>query len=470
MGETAAHGVSKAVDSIQHQLCAYASGLTFEQLPADAIHAAKVRIIDIFGALIGGYFGEALQIARNLAAGYSNEHGATIIGTRMKTTPDMAAFVNASAPHYVEMQDAYHWPGGALVGHPSDTIMPILAAGEHRHVSGRQFMTAVVLGYEVFCRFSDKFHNAAFDYANFSLLGSAVGAGKVLGLTSEQLSHCISMAVVPNVALRQAKDNHLSMWKEMASGQAGRAGVFAALLARAGMEGPHLPFEGKAGWCDHVARERFTLGPMGGEGGERFRVQESLIKNRPAAGSTISTILAAEKVGPLRDIKDVRKITVEVYKRVENNSYSDERLWNPDSRGVANHSFPYCVAVALMDGRVTSNSFNEAHIWNPGLRDLMRKIEIVVNDEFAKAYERIPQEHRSRVTVETMGGNRLVGETGGDDDDLAAPRSDAQIEEKFRELAEDALGAKRVKSVLDQLWNLDAMADIGKLPPAFVFV
>src|SRR6202008_4017383 len=125
----------------------------------------------------------------------------------------------------------------------------------------------------------------------------AVAAGKLLGLTPAQLSHCIAMAVVPNVTLEQAKNKggHRSMFKAVATGNAGRAGVFAALLARAGMEGPHLPFEGKAGWCDHVAGERIPLDALGSDGAS-FKVQDSWLKLRPCAANAMAPVLAAEKV------------------------------------------------------------------------------------------------------------------------------------------------------------------------------
>src|SRR5688572_8262668 len=123
-------GIKKAVDSIQEQLTSYGYGLKYDDLSSDAIHAAKLRIIDTLGALVGGFFGEACQIARNVAADMPNADGATVLGTRMKTTPDMAAFVNATNARYTEMTDSYHWPGSRH-GHPSDTITPVLAAAEH---------------------------------------------------------------------------------------------------------------------------------------------------------------------------------------------------------------------------------------------------------------------------------------------------------------------------------------------------
>ena len=270
-----------------------------------------MRIIDTLGALIGGFFGEPCRIARNLAAQAPDPAGATVIGTRMKTSPDMAAFTNATTSRYIELMDSYHWPG-SLTGHASDTTTPVLAAAEHAHADGRKFMTGVVLSYEVFLRFCDALHDMSFDNTNFACLGTAIAAGKMFDLSAPQLAHCISMAVVPNNVLRQVRTGHLSMFKAAAPGQAGRAGVFAALLARAGMEGPHLPFEGKAGWCDHVAGNRFALDTMGGNG-TPYSIMDTRIKIRPAAGPAIASILAAEKIAPLR-INDVEQVTVELHK------------------------------------------------------------------------------------------------------------------------------------------------------------
>jgi 2-methylcitrate dehydratase len=458
--------MNKAVDSIQQRLTSYACDLNYDALSAEAVHAAKVRVIDTLGALIAGFFGEPCRIARNLAAQMPDFGGATVIGTRMKTTPDMAAFVNAATARYVELTDSYHFPG-SYHGHPSDVVTPVLTTAEHAQVGGREFITGIVLAYEVFCRFNDVFHNRGFDHTNFCCLGTAVAAGKLLGLSPDQLSHCISMAVVPNNILRQVRTGHMSMWKGVATGQAGRAGVFAALLARAGMEGPHLPFEGKAGWCEHVARERFALDTLGGNG-TPFKILSTLIKTRPSSGVTISPILAAEQVAPLKNIKDVKKIIVEVHDRAKEFAGSGEHRWNPESKESADGSIPYATAAVLMDGTVTPRSYNDAHRCNPEMRALMQKIEVVENEEFTHAYTGQAQKHRARITVVMTGGERLVAEGGSDSDDLSTPKSDAQIEKKFRGLTEDFLGGRRVDTILNVLWHLEDLGNVADIPSAFI--
>lgn len=456
------------MDTIQSQLSGYAARLQYEDLDPETVHAAKVRVIDTLGALIGGFFGEPCRIARDVAAHMPQSAGATVIGTRLATSPDVAAFVNGTTARYVEMNDVYHWPGSSG-GHPSDVLMPVLGVAEHVRASGRDFITAVVLAYEVYLRMSDAVRTPGFDCANFCCMGSALGAGRLLRLSPDQLAECLSMAVVPNNALNQARTGHLSMWKAVAAGQAGRAGVFAALLAAAGMKGPHTPFEGKAGWCNHVAKQRFSLDTFGGRD-TPFKMGDTLIKPRSSCATTISSILAAEKAAAsLASVEQIEKVTVEVYERAKTGMGTGEHHWNPDSRETADHSIPYVVAAALIDKRITPQSFSDARLWSAELRALLPKIEVVANDEFTAAYERVPVRHCTRVTVALRGGERLAGEAGGDQGDLSQPKSDAEIEDKFRALAEGMLGAKRVDTALAALWSLESETDVSHIPPLLVF-
>jgi 2-methylcitrate dehydratase len=466
MNKPVEHKVERAVDGIQQRLADYAFDLDYARLTPEATHAAKVRVIDTLGALIGGFFGESCRIARDFAALYPCPAGATVIGTRMKVAPDAAAFANGTTARDGEINDVYYWPGSGG-GHPSDLLAPVLAAAEHAGSSGRDFITGVVLAYEVYLRIADGAKLPGFDTTNYACLGGAVAAGKMLGLTRGQLAHCIGIAAIANNALGQARTGYLSTWKAAAAGQAGRAAVSAALLARAGMQGPHLAFEGTEGWCALVARKKFSLDTMGG-GGTPFKIANTIIKVRSTCASTISSSLAAEKIAPLKSVANVERVTVELYAKAKSSRGTGDHHWNPDNRYTADHSIPYVVAATLLDGRISHRSFDDEHLWNPELRALLKKIELVENREFTAAHERLPLEHRTRVTVVTNTGERLVGETGGENGELSEPKSDAWIADKFRGCTEDCLGAKRVNSVLDRLWHLDKIENVAQIPAALI--
>jgi 2-methylcitrate dehydratase len=450
-------------DRLQQRLVEYAAAFTNQKIPPDAIDATRLRVIDTLGVLIGGFFEDGCRIAREVAADVANADGATIVGTRTKTTVDMAAFVNATTARFAEMTDTYHAHGSAG-GHPSDMITPLLAVAENVHASGRDFITAVVLAYEIYLRFSDIFPNRDFDHTNFCCIGTAVGAGKLYGLAPVQLGHAVAMAAVPNVSLRQARMGHQSMWRAAASGQAGRAGVFAAQLARAGMEGASMPFEGEAGWCGHVARKALSLPEVDFSD---LKIGQSRFKYRPSSGNTIACVLAAERAAPLPDPGAVERVIVETYRKAVELSGVGEHNTNPTSRESADHSIPYLVAATLLDGTVTPRSFAAARLQNPVVRELMRKIEVVENPQLTARADHEPRYGLARVHVVLRDGKRLTGDAGAKAEG-AEPTEREQVLEKFRTLALLDLGASRVDSILVKMRALEMVDDVASIPPEFV--
>jgi 2-methylcitrate dehydratase len=240
------------------------------------------------------------------------------------------------------------------------------------------------------------------------------------------------------------------------------------MLAADGMEGPYQPFEGKAGWIVNVAKQPFALGQMGGDG-TPFKIEETLMKKRAACATSVSTILAAEKIAPLADPAEVRHVKVETYERSRLICGSEPHHWAPESRETADHSIPYGVAAALVEGTVSPASYDDTHLRDGRIRALMGKLEVVENPEFTSAYEQHPVVHRSRVTVTLRNGELQVGEAGADAEDLSTPMTDEQVELKFRRLTENVLGARRVTSILGHLWSIEDVNDIGKVVAAFTF-
>ncbi len=457
-------------DKIQQQLTDYASDLSFERISPEALHAAKVRIIDTFGALMGGFDGAPCEMGRRLAAASPMAGGATVIGTRIVTAPDMAAFANATTSRFVEANDVYRWPK-STGGHPSDVIMPLFAVSECARADGRAFITGVVLAYEIYCRISDCMDawGKGVEPTNFARIAVAAAAARIWKLSRPQLWQAISMAAVAGNLVRQVRTGHLSMWKAVASGEAGRAGVFAAVLAREGMEGPSLPFEGKHGWCNDITRQPLEITTMGGEG-VQFKVETTLIKPRTTCAATISSTLAAEKVAASLkgNFKDIAKVQVEVYQSAKEGMATGAHHWNPESRETADHSIPYVVAATLLDGTISPIQFDAAHIADPVLKAILAKVEVTANDEYTALYKKHPAEHHTRVTVSMANGQTITGEAGGDKGDLANPKTDGEIEEKFRRLTEGYLGAKAVSAILARLWDLENMKNVAQIAPAFV--
>jgi len=138
----------------------------------------------------------------------------------------------------------------------------------------------------------------------------------------------------------------------------------------------------------------------------------------------------------------------------------DPEKWHPQTRETADHSFPYCVAVALLDGTVTLRSFEEKRLHDPILQSLMHKVGVVPQPEFIGCY---PVAMPTRLTVTTTSGKTYVAQR---DYPLGHPRhamSDREVEQKFSLLTSRQLGPARVRKILDIIWDLDRVKDMGVL-------
>ena len=227
-------------------LSTYACKLTYEALPAAVVHQVKRTLIDTLGCGMGAFHAEPSRIARHLAESVTSRMPARVLGTRHASSPDMAGFANGVMVRYLDCNDSYFSPGG---GHPSDMIPAALALADPLGCDGRAVITAIVLAYEVFSRLADQVVAGELDWDQgiFSVIGAACAAGKISGLSQEQMRHAIALAVAPHLPLGVTRVGELSMWKGCATASATRAAIFAAQLAQQGMTGPAEPFEGRRG-------------------------------------------------------------------------------------------------------------------------------------------------------------------------------------------------------------------------------
>jgi 2-methylcitrate dehydratase len=181
------------MDRTTETLASYAASTPYSDLTPEAIHQTKRRVIDALGCAMGGYRSEPSQIARRLAGMYSSTLAARILGSGQLTSPDMAAFVNTVMVRYLDGNDTYTHVGS---GHPSDMIPAVLALAEPRHASGQEVILAIVMAYEMFGALAAlvPIREQGWDQGTFAVIGSAIGASKILRLTQAQMAHAISLA------------------------------------------------------------------------------------------------------------------------------------------------------------------------------------------------------------------------------------------------------------------------------------
>lgn len=453
---------------IADRLAGYARSLRYRGLPGEVVHEVKRRVLDSLGCAFGAWPATPCRIARQMAQTVRVSNGATLWGTRQKTLADLAAFANGALVRYLDFNDTYLAKEPA---HPSDNIPAVLAVGETVHASGRRIIEAIVLAYEVHCRLCDAaaLRPRGWDHVTYGPFSSALAAAKVLNLSETAMIQAVNLAGVANVALRQTRIGALSMWKACAFANAARNGVFAAWLAREGMTGPSPIFEGEKGFMSLVSGP-FDLPELGGEGPEaRFKILDTYIKHYPveyhaqtaveAALEIREELLTAEGPAALEAIEEIEvgsyPVAIEIIGR-------DPEKWQPRTRETADHSFPYCVATALLDGTVTVGSFSSRRLADPIRHRLMQKIRITEREEFRALY---PRAMPTGITIRTERGKEYTRRVDFPLGHPRRPMSDGEVEEKFLGLAGDRLGRARAKKVMAKIWKLDQMEDIGVLMP-----
>ncbi len=370
----------------------------------------------------------------------------------------MAAFANGVMVRYLDWSDSYISRGS---GHPSDMIPAVLALAEPLQADGRTVITAIVLAYEVFGRLCDAaaFAPRGWDQGIFSIVGSACGAAKVLGLDREATSHAISLAVVPNLPLGVTRVGPLSMWKGCAVANATRAAVFAAQLAQEGMTGPSEPFAGPRGLWEQAFGKPITLDRFGG-GGETFRIMATSFKAFPAQIHTQGPIELALELRPLVPVAEIDSIRVHTYQAAVPSVAAEPQLWDPQSRETADHSLPYVLAVALRDGALSPTSFSDDRVRDPSLRPLMAKVTAL---EVPDSTRRFPEEMSCRLEITSVRGETFAAETRYPKGFRRNPLSDAEVEAKFRQLADGLLSEAQCSATLRTIWSLESAPNLGPL-------
>ena len=445
-----------AFDKSIRDIADYAASVSYEDLASEVVLAVKNRVVDTLGCGIAAFNSEPAKIARRLAVPIHSVPNARVIGSLVRTTPECAAFANALMCRYFDLNDSYQWIGG---GHPSDAISGILAAGEAFHTNGKDFITSIALAFDVQCYFIEQLQirDRGWDHEFYVTLGTAIGAGKLIGLDLEELCNCISLSIVPNIYLDQRRRGELSMWKAGATGNAARQGLFAALLAQAGMTGPPCAIEGIDGLWNRVTGP-FNLDSLV-QKGKAARITKTSIKQWPVRGSIQLPIATALQLREKLNGERTCELRLETYNKAVKYNISPEQ-WAPKNRETADHSLPYCVAAAIMDGEVTSKTFSSERLQDPKLLGLMTRLQIEENPEFTKVFPRVES---CRLTATTESGKTISAFLQWTEDDRSKWATRQSIEAKFNRLTNDFLTEERRKGFLDYVYVMENSKDVGVL-------
>ncbi len=453
--------------SLAHQLAEYACALRFEDLSRNVVHEVKRRLIDSLGCALGAWNEEPCTIARTVVSDFSAKNGATVIGTSHKAPPDWAAFANGCCIRYFDYNDTYLSKEPA---HPSDNFAAVLATAESVSATGKEIILATAIAYEVQCRFCDaaSIRARGWDHPTYGAFSTALACAKLMKLDPERTRHAINIAGVHCAAFRQARVGELSHWKGVAFANAARLGVYAALLARAGMTGPAPIFEGAMGFEKELGVSLGNVGEIfdktkeavAGEGPASMILKTS-IKYWPAEYHSQSAIEAALFLRTqIPDLSQVESMVIESHDASVDIIGSEPEKWKPQQRETADHSLPYITAVALIDGEVTDKQFAPERFTEPGIVDFLQKVKVERNDELSALYA---EAVANIVHITLKDGRTLTKRVDYPLGNAKNRLKDAEVEAKFFSLAAPKITKKGADGVVEQCWKLDGAASVSSL-------
>jgi 2-methylcitrate dehydratase PrpD len=341
----------------------FALGLTFDELPAEVVQAAKLHLADGIGVSLAGYVHDFARPALELCVDAGGNPQATIWATGQRTSASMAALTNGTLMHGLDYDDTHT----EAIVHATAVIGPtVMAVGEKVGASGNEVITAAVAGYESFIRLGlaapGQFHARGFHAtAVCGVFASAIAAARLLGLDAGRATNAVAIAGSQAAGIHEFSVDYGSWMKRLHAGWAAHAGVIAAQLAGGGFTGPATVLEGSWGFFNtHLGKGNWDPDAVVAGLGERWETVNLAFKPYPSCHMTHAFIDAALELRDQVRLDDIESIQCFVGDGMRPFICDPWDLKQaPDGDYAAKFSLPFCVASALVNGRVNIDTFGD---------------------------------------------------------------------------------------------------------------
>lgn len=455
MPETLTKQTSKST-----QIASYVLSQKKESLQKEIIHEVKRRVLDSLACAVGALDSKVSKILIKACSKVKGKLKANVIGKKKPIFYEEAAFVNGSLVRYLDFNDTYL---SLEPAHPSDNIAPLIACAEAYGKSGMDLILAIAIAYEIQCRLCDgaSLRSKGIDHVTYGPFSTACGTAILMDIDEEELENALSIAGVCNIATRQTRVGEMSMWKACAFANAARQGLFACRLAKEGMTGPAPIFEGTKGFETLISGPIDLKLPNPGE--PPRKILETYIKHYPVeyhAQSAVEAAITLHKDGVRPEL--IQDMTIYTHGAAHQIIGSEPEKWKPTSKETADHSLPYCTAIALRDGTVNSESFEKKNFRDTSLLKVLRKIRVVEDLKYTSDY---PKSFGNRLEINLSDGKKFVKEVLHPFGHPKNPMKDEDIFNKWRKLAELHLSKEQIEKQIEKVMQLDKIQDLQDLLP-----
>lgn len=443
------------------QLAEFVSGLEFKNVPSEVISHIKLCILDTLGCSL---YGSTLPWGRTIiefVKECGEGRGSLIWGDGTEVPSPNAPLANGTLVHSFELDDIHR----DAVLHPGAVTLPAAdALARQNNADGKDFLTAVVAGYEVGCRVglasgASQLRRGFHPSGTTGTFAAAAAAAKMLRLEANHTLHALGIAGTQGAGLMAAQVS--SMVKRMHPGRAAQSGVYGALLAAKGFTGIADILEaGYGGFCSTLC-ERAGIDLMTAGLGEEFASLNVGFKLYPCCANNHTSLDALEKIRtahPSFRAQDVRRVAV---RTTRSSTLHVGWPYVPDSVTTAQMNLSYCLAAALIDGQFSIDQVTEEAMGRRDILDLTQRIDVMEDPEL----EGLGEKYRYAVKLDlflrdgTCLKEKVLRAKGSEE----WPLTEAEIIGKFRLLASKALKQPQIERLLETVLGLEHAKDARTL-------
>ena len=443
-----------AATDVTRQLAKYVVSAKAADIPGQVRKEAARSVLNWMGAALGGSRHETTDNAIAALSPFSGPAQATIVGRKERLDIMHAALMNGISSHVLDFDDTHP----KTIIHPAAPILPaILALAEYRPMSGSDFLTAFVVGVEVECRIGNMAYPKHYDAGwhitgTAGVFGAAAAAGKLLGLSEQQMAWALGLAATQPVGLQEMFG---TMTKSFHPGRAAQNGLTSALLAARNFTSSSQSLEARFGWGNVLSTSQ-DFAQLTDRLGETYEISVNTYKPFPCG------VVMHPTIDGCIQLRNEHKLTADTIDRVELKVHplvlqlTSKKA--PESGLESKFSIYHAASVALLEGAAGVMEFSDQAARNASVIALRDRVTAVVDPAI--------KEDQVRVTVAMKDGRRLEKFVEHAVGSVEHPMSDAELEAKFSRLADGVLPQDRLRRLLDLCWNVGALKDAAELPRA----
>ena len=413
-------------------------------------HEAKRSILNFFATALGSAYDPAVTSALRALSPFSGAATSTIVGRPERLDALGAAFINAISANLLDFDDTHL----ETIIHPAAPVAaPVLALAQARGFSGRDVLTAFILGVEVECRIGNAVSPGHYARgwhitSTCGVFGAAAACAKLLGLSADGIKNAIGIAASQSAGI---VENLPTAAKNVSVGNAARNGLFAALLAAEGYTASARAIEGPLGWARAMG-DAPDLERLVGGLGKSWEIAKNTYKPYPAGIVFHSVIDACFKLRARLNqrIDDIVSITVRGSALLL--ARGDRLVGNVRDARVSIH---HCAACALLLGSAGVPEFSDAIVFQPDIMSLRKKVTAELDASLPDG--------AAHIIIRLVSGELLSETVMAARGSLADPLSDLDIEVKLRDCSRLSGTVWNADAVIEGVWRLDTLADVFSL-------